>query len=274
MEHDADGGHIVETDEGSVESLVVTSEPPEATHPGKGALDYPTTWQQHKPSLGFGQLHYLQLDAVFLGRLGRCFSCVSLIHERYLYTLSCFLLHGLSKLCYLSSLLLVGRSRVHREQMSQSIYCHMHLRPFPPLVPVVSGSLSTLWSRLQRATIKDSRSWLRVSAFSESEHHSQVVDHSLETAGLNPAMSLLVDCMPGRQIVSHHPPGGSCPYYPPESTEHFPQRVFPLWSIFGHQRQVRCDEAPLLVADITRVRFTCLHTIILPTRTRKVHNTL
>src|SRR5919206_3804178 len=265
MEHQADEGHIVETDEGGLESLVVTGQPPEASHPGKASLYHPSTRQQHKPSLCLWQSHHFQLDALFLRCLGWLLPGVSLIYERYLDALSRFLLHCLGKLCYLGSLLFVGRSRVHSQQMSQSIHCHMHLRALPLLVPVVSGSLSTLWCRLQRSRVQDYGSRFSLSALGKPQHLSKIVDYSLEAAGLYPTLSLLIDGVPGRQVVSHHPPRRSRPYYPPQTIEHFPQRVFPLWSFLGHQCQVRRDEAPLLVANITRVWLSCLHTIILPT---------
>ena len=66
-EHDAGEGDHVQADHGCGQAFIVACEPAAASRPGKGTLDHPTSWQQHKAPLGVGQLNHFQPDSVLVG---------------------------------------------------------------------------------------------------------------------------------------------------------------------------------------------------------------
>src|SRR5262249_46478199 len=101
----------------------------------------------------------------------------------------------------------------------------------------------------------------------------------LEYSCVEPALGLLVHSIPRRQVIRHHAPLSSTSDYPSQPIEHLSQAVLPLRSVFGHQRQVRGDERPLIIGYIAWVWLFTLslfvfHTPILPTSLSEVHNRL
>jgi hypothetical protein len=83
-----------------------------------------------------------------------------------------------------------------------------------------------------------------------------------------------VDSRPGRQIV-----GRAAPLYPrlnnlAKVVEDLPKVVHSLTRVLGQQSQVRCDEGPFIVADITQVWPSCLRANSLPNLRMPVTNGL
>jgi hypothetical protein len=54
------------------------------------------------------------------------------------------------------------------------------------------------------------------------------MDDGRETARRKPALALLVDGVPGWQIVRHIPPGCACGYQPAQGIEELAQRIVAL----------------------------------------------
>ena len=76
-----------------VQPLIVARQTPKASGPSKGAFDHPTTRQQHKAFLRFGQFDHFQPDALLLGGLGGVLARVALIDKGDFDVLACDLLH-------------------------------------------------------------------------------------------------------------------------------------------------------------------------------------
>lgn len=77
-------------------------------------------------------------------------------------------------------------------------------------VPILTGSRTAFGTRLKRATIEDRRSRLRDAAFELTHQHAWIVYHVLEHTGPYPALGLLIDPVPRRQIVGHEAPLYTC----------------------------------------------------------------
>ena len=95
------------------------------------------------------------------------------------------------------------------------------------------------------------------------KQHAQVLDHDLKALGSNPALRLLINDRPRRQIMRHHPPLHSGAHHISQPVEHFPQTVLPLCRIFAAKRQVRCHERPFLITNVTRIATSARHDSIL-----------
>ena len=87
--------------------------------------------------------------------------------------------------------------------------------------------------------------------------HAQVMAHRLEDARLDPALALLIDHLPGRQIVRQSAPRTARPHHVAQAVKHLAQRVNALTAILRQQTQVGTHEQPLLVAHIFGVGFAC-----------------
>ncbi|MGF6472732.1 hypothetical protein QFZ89_007983 [Paraburkholderia youngii] len=114
----------------------------------------------------------------------------------------------------LRTLLFVGRRHMHRKQLPQCVHRHVHFAAFLAFVPVIACTRSALACRLQRPAIKDHCTGLTSAILRHPDNRMQVMDHSLETARLNPALRLLVDRLPRRKVIGQqnataHPRGQS-----------------------------------------------------------------
>src|SRR6266850_652429 len=94
--------------------------------------------------------------------------------------------------------------------MTQSIDRGMNLGTLFALMAVVTRAGSALRGGLKGSSIKDHRRRFRVPATKQPQHLAQIVGHGFKAACLDPALGLLLDAIPGRQIVGHHPPGTTC----------------------------------------------------------------
>ena len=74
-----------------------------------------------------------------------------------------------------------------------------------------------------------------------------------KAARLDPALRLLMDRVPGRQIIGDHSPPTAGPDHIAHGVEDHPRGVFALRRLFFHQRQVRRAKRPFLIADIALV---------------------
>ena len=82
MRHQHGKGYEMQSDKRLCQSFVVAHQAAKARHPGEAALDYPTTRQQHKATLGRRQLDDFQADTVGLGSSSRLVAGVTLIDKR------------------------------------------------------------------------------------------------------------------------------------------------------------------------------------------------
>jgi hypothetical protein len=269
MKHQTRKGDQMQSRHGSGKPLIVAGQTPKARHPGKGAFHHPAPGQQDKAMLGLWQLDDGQLDALGGRRLGRSVSSIGLVDKGHLHRLAGGLLHPLRQLAHLGAILLIGRRDQQGQQMPQRIDRHMHFAAFAPLGTIIARMAATLGRRLQHAAIENGGSGLAFAPFDSAQQQAQVLHHRLEGAGRQPALRLLINDVPGRQIMRHHAPSRSRAHHPAQAVIHFSQAILSLSGILGQQRQIRRDESPFVVAHITWVGISRVHATILawlPTR--------
>src|SRR5437879_4425359 len=106
--HEHSKGKKVKASQLLRQPFVVAGQAPEPRCPTKAAFYYPSAGQEYKPSLGFGQFHHFQPDALLLCSLGCFITCVTLIHKRYLHCTASHFLDLLSNLRHLRSVPIVS----------------------------------------------------------------------------------------------------------------------------------------------------------------------
>lgn len=245
------------------QALIVACQASKTARPAKTAFHNPASRQKNKPLLGFGQFDHFQFEPLCLGCLRRLLSGVALIDKGDFHRLPGDFLHLVGKFLDLCSILFIGRRDMQSQQMPQGVYGDMRFAAPFALVAIIAGPFATLRAGLQRATIEYRRRGLLFAPFSQSQQDSQVMDPRVEHARLDPALGLLVNYLPRRQVVGYHPPGSTRTHNPMQTIEHFSQAMYLLWRILGHQDQIWDDKRPLVIAHITRISFS-FHTWRLP----------
>src|SRR5215217_7517656 len=173
-------------------------------------------------------LDHFESDAVLCGGLGRLLARVSLIDVGQLDVLSRRFLYLLGELLELLSVVLVGRSDAHSEQVSQSVHRRMHLRALLVFVSVVATPRAALGGRPQRARVHYGRRRLRSPLLRKPQKYAQIVDHLLEHSRLEPSLRLLVDGFPRRQVVGHVSPRRAGAYDPPQPVQDLAKFILAL----------------------------------------------
>lgn len=74
---------------------------------------------------------------------------------------------------------------------------------------------------MQRLAIKIGCRRLSLAAGGQAHHHPQVKSDGLEGTCGQPVLGLLVDRVPGRQVVRHHSPGNTAAHQAAKGIEHF-----------------------------------------------------
>jgi hypothetical protein len=95
----------------------------------------------------------------------------------------------------------IGGRHAQGEQMPECIDRQMDLTAFPTFSAVIASAPSALGRRLQGPTIKDCGSRPFFTHFGDPQDGAQVTDERLEDAGFDPALRLLIDDIPGRQVM-------------------------------------------------------------------------
>ena len=94
-----------------------------------------------------------------------------------------------------------------------------------------------------------------------AEHGAEVVDDGLEAAGGEPAAGLLVDRLPGGEVLGQVAPGGAAADEPAEGVEDVAEVVDALAGVLGEQAEVGDDELPFGVGDVAGVGLVSDHTL-------------
>ena len=100
------------------------------------------------------------------------------------------------------------------------------------------------------------------------------MDDGLEGAGGDPPAGLLIDHLPGREVLGEVTPRGAAAYHPAEGIEDVAEVVDTLSGVLGQQAEIGADEVPLGVGSIAGVRLVRDHTLKYAVDWTKVHNTL
>ena len=201
MKHEHSKGQQMKTSQRLGVALVVACQSTKPAHPGKTALHNPSTWKQHKPTLGIRQPDDIQVDPLLLGCLAWGLPGVALVHEGQFDALSCRFLHHSGQFADLRPILLIGRGHMQRQEMPQGIDGQMHLASFSSLRSIVPRSMSTFWGRLQRTAVENGSRGLFVASLRQTQHGTQVRHDRFKDTRSEPALGLLIHGRPWRQAT-------------------------------------------------------------------------
>src|SRR5262245_10198954 len=84
---------------------------------------------------------------------------------------------------------------------------------------IVTGAGAALDRRLQRSAIEDCSCRHFLSAIGDPQDSSEVMGNRFEDLSFEPTLCLLVDDIPGWQIVRHHSPGRAAAHHPAKAVE-------------------------------------------------------
>ena len=115
---------------------------------------------------------------------------------------------------------------------------------------------------------------LGLPAGGEAEDGAEVVDDRLEAAGGEPAAGLLVDHLPGGEVLGQVAPRGAGADEPAQGVEDVAEVVDPLAGVLGQEAEIGDDELPFGVGDVAGVGLVSDHTLNYAGNWTKVHNTL
>jgi hypothetical protein len=205
-------GQKMQSVQGFRPAFIVAGQASEAAHPGKIALNDPSAGQQHKAFLGFRQLHNLKTKAVGFGLFLRIIARVALIDKSDFNGLLGHGLHPLTQVTDLIAILLIGQGHDQRQQVAQRIARDVRLASFAPFGPVVSRFSPTFRAGLQRATVQNRGTRLRLASLAQAQDFAHIMNNRFKDTRFQPALSLLVNGVSGRQIVGQHAPGNSTPH--------------------------------------------------------------
>ena len=137
--------------------------------------------------------------------------------------------------------------------MPERVHRHVDLRAPAPFVAVVAGPTTALGGRLHRAAIEDGGGWLGLLAGGKAEDGAEVVDDGLEAAGGHPAAALLVDHLPGGEVLGQVAPRRAGADDPPEAIEHIAEVVDALAGVLRKQAEIGDHEGPFGIRNIAGV---------------------
>ncbi len=138
----------MESGERSRQAFIILGEPAKTSCPGKRAFNNPASGQQDKTLFGFGEFDDNQIDSVLSSVLAGLFARVALIRESNFHAVPGRLLNLFCQIGNLSAFLLIGRSDLQGQEVTEGVDRSMNLRSLLALISVVTGSFSTLGSGL------------------------------------------------------------------------------------------------------------------------------
>jgi hypothetical protein len=141
--------------------------------------------------------------------------------------------------------------------MAQRIHRRMDFRAQTAFGSIIARPRAPFGCRLEGTTSEHRRRGCGGASLRYPQHRTQVLHNGVKDPGLEPALALLIHRMPGRQVMRHHVPCHPCSDHPAQAIKDLAYAVFPLGGVFGHQSQIRGDQSPFLIADITGICFAC-----------------
>jgi hypothetical protein len=138
---------------------------------------------------------------MLLSRISCVFACVALINKGDLDCFAGLLLRAFRKSRDLGAVLFIGGCHAQGKQMPERVYSQMDLTAFPAFGAVIACAPSTLGRRLQGPAIKDCGGRAFSASCCDPQDSAQVMGKRLEDASFDPALRLLIDDAPGRQVM-------------------------------------------------------------------------
>ena len=93
------------------------------------------------------------------------------------------------------------------KQVTECVHGHVHLGAALALGAVITGAGAAFRRRSQSAAVDDGRRRLLRPAGRQAQQGAQILRQRLEASRCQPALRLLIDCRPGRDVIRHGAPG-------------------------------------------------------------------
>lgn len=104
----------------------------------------------------------------------------------------------------------------------------MDLRALAFLVSVKTGAPAALGRGLDGPTVQNDCAGIGFSFQGQAQDSPQIVGHGFKATGVDPALGLLINHMPRRQIVGHHTPDSAHLDQVAQGVEDFAQGISTL----------------------------------------------
>ena len=176
------------------------------------------------------------------------------------------LLHGDGQLGNLLPVLGIGRGDMDRQQVPQGIDGQVDFGALFPFGTIPPRASTAFRGALQGAAVQNHRTRLGGSSLADADQHPQIGNDRFEDAGRQPTTRLLVDRLPGWQIVGHIAPLESGAGNEAQSIEELAQGMNALRGILAHEGEVGGQKSPFLIGNIGVVGGTGrgVHSAMLP----------
>ena len=136
------------------------------------------------------------------------------------------------------------------EHQTLSVYQEVSLSALDLLATVVAAFFSAHACGLDRLAVHYACARLRVSLEANSHPLAQSGVHPFPCAIQAPSSEVVVDGLPGRELVGHKSPSTSATDYVKDGVEDLAQGVYPRASGSSGSRQMRLDAYPLGVGEV------------------------
>ena len=203
-----------------------------------------------RAALDLREFDDLPFDAVRAGGLGRLLTGVALVYIGQIDAVPGGGLHGLGQPPDLGAIVRIGGRDVQRQEVAQGVDGQMDLRPLFALGPIIAGPLAALGCRAQGPTVEEGRTRVGAEAGGQAQERAQIVGQLLEAARRQPALGLLVNGFPGREVMGHPPPRRARLHDVAQPVEHLAERMLTLPRILTQRRQVGGDQRPFIIGHV------------------------
>jgi len=237
------------------QAFIVSDQPSEPACPGDTAFDHPAPRQQHEAPFRVGQLDDLQDDAMGGGICSRRLTRVALIDVGERDVIARDRLDRRRDLGDVGPILCVRRGDAQRQQMVEGVAGEVDSQSLLAFVPVIACTTTTFGGALEGAAIENHGGWEMGPVLEPAQQDLQVMDHGFEYPSGNPALRLLIDRLPGREVNRQHPPGRPDPDDPAQGVVDLAEIVNALRGIGAHKGEIGRHERPLLIGAIGGIRF-------------------
>ncbi len=251
-EHVPGRGDHVEAYGGGGAALAALDEPARPCGPGERSCHDPASGQRDGTALRLGQFGNLERDDLGCIGICGCLTGAALVDIAKPEGLSRCIPDVGGRTLDRAPMAHSGRCDVHGEQVVERIHGHTHLRA--ALAPgIVEPSVrATLRCRAQGAAVDDRARRLFRATSRRARRCAQVLRQLLETSRCQPALRLLTHGRPRREVVRHGAPGDAVAHHLAQVIERPPHGTLTLRRRLRHQRRIRDNRRPFLVADLRR----------------------
>jgi hypothetical protein len=212
--------------------------------------------QWDKTTFRLWQTHDFEVDAVS-SRIGlSLFARVPLVNVSQSNVLASDLLELGRSLRSVRPVLLIGPRHMQCQSVAQGINGEMNCCSVSSHGAVPTGMGAPFGRTRERSAIEKGRRGLWFASGWEAQQFAPVLEVTLEQARLDPGLGLVLDHVPGRQVVRQIAPRTAGFHHVPQTFKDFAQIIAALPDKRVHERQIGSYQGPLFVTDIGGIRFT------------------